>query len=1015
MVIKPIVMRKSIILLLLLSFATMVFSQTKMDFTISKESVKSNERINKTKTTPVWEVTFEEATSVWTFGTNVGTKLWSVSDTTPSYGWTNEGVESPPLWVYMGYRYVHDYSESGGNFAWIDGVSDVLGLLPYEVSESYIQFDNIDLTSTLHPKLVFYQNYKDLNDSHTYIEFCVDGVTWSSIEINSNEGLNSYGDDLKEVILPVGGEGNVSIRFKWTTTSAALGGYGYGWQIDDLSIVENPDYDIELVDARMNFYEYYDYTQPDYESYFHMSSHYGKIPQQQYDSYMALSYFNIMVENRGNQEIIPTANVIVYDPDMVEIYNETVSGVEIASTLKDTIDVIDVDFALPQNPTLGVYTVTYSITIDGQIDENVTDNNFTTYFEITESEYSRSLEEPDGEAGPSDFSSGGNDGDQLGTTFLFMYETQINSVDLFIGESSDVGSSCAVNYLVYDQASSDWLVVASSSIITLEEADLGQWKNITFNDAAEVTFMDGDEWASIMISIEMIYNGFDNGVLIGYDSTLPVSIWGAQWNFIQADNQWLSIDSWKKGGLAINLNLGDAGLQCPENINVCADMEPFQIMESIPEGAYFLGTSIEDNIFYPSVAGIGEHIVTYHYYNSTCSFNINVYPLPEQKTIIKAPEDGVLYQDNYGSIEVEQSQLDIEYWTTLDGVVSLSEFIGNGGTLSLGVDYSAGTYMIWSRNEFGCEASQGVVTFIEGDGLMRIATDITYGTNELFEEDEVLVTLYKTELSELEEDVIVQDTSVFINASGRVIFELDETGTYYLGSEVNNPATNNCMPHVYYDGVLVFEEASPIEILEGEALVVNINHPSNSELDGSNNGSGTVGNQQEGKALDPEEGKVVILRNADNDEILSVCVTDNAGYYEFEGIPDNTNIQLFVSNFETPNWFAYSAQTGQNEDFEVNFIVHQDSVYPENYYNLIEINELQESLEFYPNPVSETLYLQNVDLDSEVKIFDIQGRLVLRKLLTGSQSVNIDGLESGLYIVVCETEKETKLGKFIKE
>ena len=736
-------MKKTVISLLLLLFAFVLSAQISVEMLpkISPVKTKSAPYVKNTNTTPVWEVTFEEETPVWTFGTNVGTKVWAVSDTTPSYGWTYEGVETSPLWIYMGSRYVHDYSVSGGNFAWIDGVSDILGLLPYEVSESYIQFDNIDLSSTLHPKLAFYQNYRDLNDSHTFIEFSVDGITWSSIEINSNEGLDSYGEDFKEVILPVGGESDVSLRFKWTTTSTEIGGYGYGWQIDDLSIVENPDYEIKLVDARMNFYEYVDYTQLDYQSYFHMSSHYGKIPQQQYDSYMAVSYFNIMVENRGNQEIIPTTNVVIYDPDMIEVFNTSKIGNTLLSTELDTNDLIDVEFILEQNPMLGLYTVEYTVSIDGQLDENELDNTFTTYFEITESEYSRSLEEPDGETGPSDFVSGGYDGDQLGTTFLFTFESQINSVDLFIGENSSVGSSFVVNFMVYDQYNGGWTNMGASSLITLDEVDLGQWMNITFNDMAEVTIPDGDEGTYIMISVEMFYNGYDDGVLIGYDSSLPVSPWGTYWNFSGGYDDWYAIDNWKKGGLAVKLNIGNGGLQCPENIDVCIDMEPFDILETLPSGAYFTGTGVEDNVFYPSLAGVGEQVITYHYFNASCQFSIFVNPLPEQKVINKLPEIGVLYPDVFGSIEVEDSDISTVYWTTLDGVVYSNEILGNGGTLSLGNDFSAGTYIIWSRNNLACETPQGVVTFIEGDGQMRIATDVTYGVNHLFEENEILVTL----------------------------------------------------------------------------------------------------------------------------------------------------------------------------------------------------------------------------------------------------------------------------------
>jgi hypothetical protein len=197
-------MKKPVISLLLLLFTFVLSAQISIEMTneISLKKKNSETIVKNAKTTPVWEVTFEEETPVWTFGTDVGTKLWSVSDTTPSYGWTNVGVETSPLWIYMGYKYVNEYSESENNFAWVDGISDMLEIFPMEVFSTYIQFDEIDLTEVDNRKLIFYQNYKALGDAHTYVDFSVDGgVTWTSMEVNESVGEQSYGEDLFEALI----------------------------------------------------------------------------------------------------------------------------------------------------------------------------------------------------------------------------------------------------------------------------------------------------------------------------------------------------------------------------------------------------------------------------------------------------------------------------------------------------------------------------------------------------------------------------------------------------------------------------------------------------------------------------------------------------------------------------------------------------------------------------------------------------------------------------------------------
>jgi hypothetical protein len=281
-------------------------------------------------------------------------------------------------------------------------------------------------------------------------------------------------------------------------------------------------------------------------------------------------------------------------------------------------------------------------------------------------------------------------------------------------------------------------------------------------------------------------------------------------------------------------------------------------------------------------------------------------------------------------------------------------------------------------------------------------------------ENEALISLYKSQLNEFDEEEIFLDSTLYVNSTGTIVFDGIEAGEYYLGSELVNPGNYSAFAHVYYNEQMIFEEATPIVIEEGEIIVVNINHPLNPDMQGSNSGTGTVGNQEEGKALDPEEGKVVVLKNVDTEEILSVCVTDENGNYAFEGIPDNTNIQLFVSNFETPNWVAYNTLVTTGESLEVDFIVHQDSVYPSSLYGKVEFDHDQNSIEFYPNPVSDILCFENTLPNEKLTIYDNQGKIVLSVILKNDNKIDVSSLNSGLYIIVGTQEGEMRLSKFIK-
>ncbi len=558
-------MRKFTILMALIAMTTYAMAQVQMGYAYESGKAQTKKAdISTTKATPVWQVTFEEDPAVWTVGNVTGTKAWTVSDTTPTNGFSSTSYGGPvaPLWLYMGWKYVHDYSESGQNFAWIDGISDLLGLLPGEVCDSYIQFDDIDLTGVANPKLTFYQNYKALNQAFSYIDFSTDGgSTWTTVEINAEVEGNAYGANFFELVATdyIANEANVSIRFRWQTTTNEIGGYGYGWEIDDIAIVDNPDYDLKYVHGRMNFYQYEDYTVAGSEDYYHISSHYGNIPQIQYNSDLALSWFNVCLENLGNITVTPDIKVQVFDPDMNEIFTNTIAGVAMATAAKDTVDLIETDFALGVSPALGKYTVAYTLIVPGQEDANIENNSDTTYFRITESYFGHDIESQAAYTSPGSWLDGGLDGEMLGTDFLFLFEDQITSMDVYINENSTPGTSFIGHVMQYDAGSSDWVDISTSSLIDITEANLGSWVNVPFTDPVDVVFADGENAITIMAAIEFYYGSTDNDIWIGYDPYVPVSFWGTKWKLLAGSNAntWVSITNWSRGGLNLHLNLNN--------------------------------------------------------------------------------------------------------------------------------------------------------------------------------------------------------------------------------------------------------------------------------------------------------------------------------------------------------------------------------------------------------------------------------------------------------------------------
>ncbi len=541
-------MKKFTLMLFALLFVAVGIAQTQQRFVtwLDSQDAISNDLKKSTKTVTedvYWEVTFEEETAVWSLGSEEGNRTWAVTDS------LDADIVSPHLQYLLP---VSRFSESGEKFAWIDGVEDMINETQV-VTNSWVQFDGIDLSECSNPQISFKQIYAHVNETNSYLDFSIDdGSTWSSILINDELTANQLAPINFSLFVGdyIGGEESVSIRFRWQRT-VVDGDSGHGWEIDDLKIVDNPDVEMELKEGITNFFYYEDYTNPANADYFHFSSHYGMIPEEQFENDAAVIVFNGIVENRGILDVTPDFNVKVLDPDATEIYNQTVTGSNVLSTLDvDTLDVLT-ELSLGSEPKVGVYTVIYNVIVtdDADIDNNVD----TTYFHVTDNMFARDIGNVTGAVSPDIFVGVGRDGNMIGTNYLMLYETTIESLQVFIDDGSTPGASFVAHVMQFDDVSSSW-VDLSSSIVVVSEDMLGTWQTVTFPDPIEI--MLGDEGAlNIKAAIEFYYNGDDNDLMIGYDPSVTSSIWGTNWYFTLGSNanQWISLTNWSRGGVAIRL------------------------------------------------------------------------------------------------------------------------------------------------------------------------------------------------------------------------------------------------------------------------------------------------------------------------------------------------------------------------------------------------------------------------------------------------------------------------------
>jgi photosystem II stability/assembly factor-like uncharacterized protein len=398
--------------------------------------------------------------------------------------------------------------------------------------------------------------------------------------------------------------------------------------------------------------------------------------------------------------------------------------------------------------------------------------------------------------------------------------------------------------------------------------------------------------------------------------------------------------------------------------------------------------------------------------DSTFVLELTVNSLPQQVVVLHNPSNGILASGNTGEISLSTSQTGTVYWVTMGAALFTAETAGNGTSLTLGSNYPAGTYDVWSRNEFGCELLQGSVTFVEDNGNNKLTTNITFGTPATnFPAGEAVISLFKLTTDIGGEEVIILDDQQTLGSNGQVVFEDIEPGDYYLGSALNNPDNYNVAEHVYYQTAISHEDAISIPMTESTMFVADLHHQQLADEEGSNSGGGIVGEGGTKSDLTPLANMVVILRNVDTDQIIDVCVTNDSGEYEFPFIPDNTNIQMYVTSFEHQEWTPYGILTETGANYAVDFVVNGDAVYPDGTVG----NDLQfaSDVSIYPNPTHGVFSVTGRDLQ-HITITDLNGKVILEKSVNGNKTeINLSGNSKAVYLIKVESAEGTRVEKIV--
>ena len=534
-------------------------------------------------TVSTWHAT-SESTYPTTLAYGSGYLMWPMNYSAGSNPY--QLSETPSTWMIM--NLIGEHYCNGAD-CWGDGIWGPI--------ESSIVFSDIDLSDCAAPKFTLNQSYRAFNPTWNsmYIETSIDGgSSWTEHQINIGTWQNgTYVDGPVEVLIPeVGSRNNVTIRVRYINNENS-GNYAaqYGWQIDDAKIVSAPSHNLTINDGRISMFGYFDFRDVPAEYWTEMTESekrdyayqiydpYAQSPRANWESSQGFAAFNVEYTNNGATSATPKVNIVVTSPSGAEVFNKTLTGAAIASTVRDTIDFATIDNDNMANSTvfyfeneieLGRYTVTFTVSEEGVEDSNPADNTITEYFDITESNYSKSYYEP-----TTSFNMNGytlsSAGDMYGSQFPYYYSPDdIMSTDLFIAEGTTVGAQVKVALYHYNSEAREYVLKRESEWLDIAEENIGTWNNFVFTNEYNFSFAQDEEYREVTVMAVGSWDNDNDRINLGMSEGLSTRKHNNM-EFI------VSQDSWYYGSddIALTFHPGEGvAVDAAQNVAEGIDMYP---------------------------------------------------------------------------------------------------------------------------------------------------------------------------------------------------------------------------------------------------------------------------------------------------------------------------------------------------------------------------------------------------------------------------------------------------------
>ncbi len=398
----------------------------------------------------IWTDNFDNPTD-WTIDNS--------GQTLPEYGWTIDATNDG--WSNVG----PIASTSGGNYAEVSNGDPIAGNQALDVIYNLTLATPMNLTTlpantagTDQITLQYEQAGALFNDAQLTQISTDGGATWITVRDNrdfhgvlSASGGSAYPNpELVSINLApyiTGNASNFSLRFQWTTEYPSMSTnpnvwVTYGWYIDDINLVTNPDNDLEA-------------QTPYWGS---LGLHYYQIPTAQVAPIdFTTNAFNNGIATQNNVTLDVSVNAGAWT-------GSSAAGVSIAAGAYDSL-VCSTQYT--PAAAVGSHNVIWGVSQDEVDDVPGNNNNANIDFDVTQWVYARDNGVIDG----STYNQG--NGFEAGNLFDIFTAAELTRINVGINTSAVAGASVFAKLYSIDPTTGDFLLEDQTDYYTLTAGDLG--------------------------------------------------------------------------------------------------------------------------------------------------------------------------------------------------------------------------------------------------------------------------------------------------------------------------------------------------------------------------------------------------------------------------------------------------------------------------------------------------------------------------------------------------------------